>query len=99
MPPKMQIQTVCIDNFGYRPIERKFEYNETFERQFKQLLGIHRLHFNGDFTWHRQNPDGTETPVILTYTNTPSSLGMHLDRVEKITWKQAVVFSAMKGNI
>jgi len=35
--------------------------------------------------------------VKLTYTDTPRSLGMHLDRVEEITWKQAVVFSAMKG--
>ena len=96
MPPKKQIQTVCIKNFGFGPIERKFGYDETFERQFKQLLGIHRLHFNGDFTYNRQNPDGTKTSVILTYTHTPRSLGMQLDRVEEITWKQAVVFSAMK---
>jgi hypothetical protein len=95
----MQIQTVRIYNFGFGPIERKFEYIETFERQFKQLLGHYRLNFYGDFTWHRQNPDGTETPVKLTYTNTPESLGMQLNHVEKITWKQAVVFSAMKGDI
>ena len=95
----MEIQTVSIHDFHYSPKQYILRRGETFHRTFKRLLSFKEIGIAGDFHWHRQNPDGTETPVKLTYTDTPQSLGMHLNRVEEITWKKAGVFRAMKGGI
>ena len=89
----MEIQTVNIHGYEYRPKKYILRYDEEFRRTLKRLLSFRDIGIAGDFHWHRQNTDGTETPVKLSYTDTPKSLGMHLKRMEKITWKRAGVLS------
>ena len=96
MPSSMK-QTVHIHDFSCFPLERTLERNETFRRIFKQILEHRDIGKNGDFYWQRHNQDGTVTPVKLSYCSSPTTLGMHTNRKETIIWKQAVIFSPMKG--
>jgi len=95
----MKIQTVHIHGYEYRSQKYILRYDEEFRRTLKRLLSFKEIGVEGDFHWHRQNTDGTETPVKLSYTDTPKSLGMQLNREEKITWKKAGVFSPMKRRV
>lgn len=91
----MEIQTVHIHDFEYNSKPYILRYDETFRRTLKRLLGVKEIGIAGDFHWHRQNTDGTETLVKLAYTDTPKSLHMRLNHAEKITWKREWVFRPM----
>jgi hypothetical protein len=86
-------QTVCIHEFSYAPMTRKLGRKETFQFVFAQILRYKTLGINGDFYWHPQNQNGAETPVKLSYGSCPQTLGMDVNREEKIVWMQAGVFS------
>jgi len=88
----MKRQVVCIHDFDPEPQTLSLKHNETFRATFNRLLNIKKLGIDGDFYWHRQNQDGTETPIKLSYDHSPSTLHMRLCRDEKITWKRATVF-------
>jgi hypothetical protein len=88
----MKKQIVCIHGFDPQPQTLSLKHNETFRATFNRLLNIKKLGLDGDFYWHRQNGDGTETLIILSYNDSPKTLHMHCYRDEKITWKRATVF-------
>lgn len=88
----MKKQVVWIHGFDPIPKRDTLKYHETFRVTFKRLLGFKEIGICGDFYWHRQNGDGTETLIELTYNHSPKTLHMRLCREEKITWKRATVF-------
>ena len=88
----MKRQVVWIHGFDPEPQILSLKHNETFKATFNRLLNIKKLGLDGDFYWHRQNGDGTETLIKLSYDHSPSTLRMCWCRDEKITWKRATVF-------
>jgi hypothetical protein len=93
----MKKQVVWIHGFDPTPKRESLKHNDTFRATFNRLLGIKKLGLDGDFYWHRQNGDGTETPIILFYEDSPSTLHMRWSREEKITYKRATVFRVSKS--
>lgn len=93
----MKRQVVYIHGFDREPTRESLKHNDTFRATFRRLLGIKKLGIDGDFYWHRQNGDGTETRIKLTYNDSPKTLHMRWCREEKITWKRKTVFRISKS--
>ena len=88
----MKRQVVWIHGFNVEPTRDTLNFNDTFRATLKRLLGFKEIGIAGDFYWHRQNLDGTETRVKLSYDHSPKTLRMRWRRDEKITWKRATVY-------
>ena len=88
----MKRQVVLIRGFDREPKRESLKHNDTFRATFRRLLGIKQLGLDGDFYWHRQNGDGTETLIKLSYNHSPKTLHMRCYHDEKITWKRETVF-------
>jgi hypothetical protein len=88
----MKRQVVWIHGFDPKPKRESLKHNESFRATFNRLLGIKKLGVDGDLYWHRQNGDGTETRIKLSYDHSPKTLCMLWSRDEKITWKRETVF-------
>ncbi len=93
----MKRQIVWIHGFDPQPQIHSLKHNDTFRATFRRLLGIKQLGLDGDFYWHRQNGDGTETHIKLFYNDSPKTLHMLSCREEKITYKRKTVFRVSKS--
>jgi hypothetical protein len=93
MPQKQQL---LIHNYGsIKTIN--LDPKETFQRSFRNLLGVHIYEQTGHFIWYKNKIDGSIECIPLREIDSPSSLQMDITRPQILWWKKAGVLTLFKG--